>query len=330
MKKAIFVLALIALTACSTEVETENYSEIVEEKEQIKEKPKHFPEGKKIMETECFLCHNVATPEDERVAPPMIGVKAHYIKEGTTKEEFMSEFMSFMKEPTQEKAKMHSAVKRFGVMPYQQFGEEKLTKIAEYLYDYQIEEPVWFAQHWRKKHSDSYLNRGKKIVDEKTEKTKEEIGLSYALGTKKVLGKNLMGTIQKKGTLEALQFCNQRAYPLTDSMSTQFNAIVKRVSDKPRNPENKANQKELSIIEQYKKVVAEKGEITPITEEINGKTQFYYPIVTNSMCLQCHGTPQKQIKPDVLEKLKNLYPKDSAKGYDANQVRGIWSITFTE
>ena len=77
------------------------------------------------------------------------------------------------------------------------------------------------------------------------EKTYADIGLEYALGTKKVLGKNLMESIQKKGTLEALVFCNHRAIPLTDSMSTKFNASIKRVSDNNRNPNNKANKEEL-------------------------------------------------------------------------------------
>ena len=64
-------------------------------------------------------------------------------------------------------------------------------------------------------------------------------GLKYALTTKAVLGKNLMKTIQKKGTLEAVTFCNKQAYPLTDSMSLVHNAIIKRVTDQPRNPSNK-------------------------------------------------------------------------------------------
>lgn len=137
-----------------------------------------------------------------------------------------------------------------------------------------------------------------------------------------------MGTIQKKGTVEALEFCNEKAYPLTDSMAVKFNATIKRVSDKPRNIKNKATIKEVEIINQYKKMVADKSDIKPITETIDGKTQFYYPIVTNSMCLQCHGTPNKQIKPVTLEKLAMLYPKDKAQNYDVNQVRGIWNITF--
>lgn len=284
--------------------------------------------GKKLLEKHCFLCHNISTSHDDRIAPPMIAVKAHYIKKGTTKEGFMEEFVDFVKNPTKENAKMRGAVKKFNVMPYQQFDERDIKKIAEYIYDYQIEEPAWFKEHWQERQGKKYINSGKKMAKKEVKKTPTETGLAYALGTKKVLGKNLMGTIQKKGTLEALQFCNEKAYPLTDSMSVKFNAIIKRVSDKPRNQTNQADEKELKIISQYKKLVAEKAEINPITETVNTKTKFYYPIVTNSMCLQCHGKLKEQLKPTILKKIAELYPLDKATGYKENEVRGIWSITF--
>ncbi len=57
---------------------------------------------------------------------------------------------------------------------------------------------------------------------------------------------------------------------------------------------------------------------------------FYAPIITNTLCLQCHGKPGSDIKPKVLASLKDLYPNDMAKGYDANQVRGLWSIDFKD
>ena len=286
------------------------------------------PSGKKLLETKCFVCHNSSTPNDERVAPPMIAIKAHYIGENTSEEEFTNNFLNFVLNPTKEKAVMRGAVKRFGVMPYQKFEEEDLKKIANYLYNYKIEEPSWFKEHWESKQRKSYINSGKKISQKNTKKTPEEIGLTYAMETKKTLGKNLMGAIQKKGTLHALQFCNEKAYKLTDSMATKFNASIKRVSDKPRNLNNTANTEELNIIKGYKRIVSNKEEIKPVTKQVGNKTKFYYPIITNSMCLQCHGTPNTQIKPETLKELTLLYPTDKAQGYDVNQVRGIWSITF--
>src|SRR5690606_11543773 len=142
---------------------------------------------------------------------------------------------------------------------------------------------------------------GKKVVVVEPPRSYEENGLEYALATKKLLGENLMGTIQKQGTLEALAFCNVQAMPLTDSMSTKYNASIKRVSDKFRNPTNKANPEELIYIEQFKKQLADKKEPKPIVVEKGNQVQFYYPIPTNTMCLQCHGKPN-EINPAVRAK----------------------------
>ena len=325
MKKLIALLTVLSIVSCN-QAKKSDYSK--KNSKEISTKEASIPPGKKLLKTKCFVCHNSSTPNDERVAPPMIAIKAHYIHENTSEEEFTNNFLNFVLNPTKEKAMMRGAVKRFGVMPYQKFEEEDLKKIADYLYNYQIEEPSWFKEHWESKQGKSYINTGKKVSNIQSDKTPEEIGLEYAMETKKTLGKHLMRAIQKEGTLHALKFCNEQAYILTDSMATKFNASIKRVSDKSRNPNNTANEEELTIIEGYKKTVNNNKPIKPITKELGNITKFYYPIVTNNMCLQCHGTPNSQIKPKTLKELTLLYPTDKAQGYDVNQVRGIWSITF--
>jgi Protein of unknown function (DUF3365)./Cytochrome c. len=286
-------------------------------------------EGKKLMETKCYLCHNPSVGEhDQRIGPPMVAVKAHYLDAYQDRESFVAAIMEFVKSPSEDKTMMRGAVRRFGLMPTQQFPEEEIRKIAEYLYDFQIEEPDWFKDHWMDRRGDSLYNKGKKPVVVPKEEGAKEMGMKFAQETQKVLGKNLMGTIQNKGVKEAVVFCNERAYPLTDSMSIKFNARIKRVSDKPRNPDNAADASERAYIETFIKDVAAGVSLEPILKEINGKVYFYYPIVTNSMCLNCHGTPGKTIQPDVVQHLSRLYPDDKATGYDVNEVRGIWSIVF--
>ena len=61
-----------------------------------------------------------------------------------------------------------------------------------------------------------------------------EKGKLYTQSTQKILGKNLMQNLQKNGSVAAVEFCNERAYPLTDSMAIIYNAKIKRVTDKPR------------------------------------------------------------------------------------------------
>jgi mono/diheme cytochrome c family protein/nitrate reductase cytochrome c-type subunit len=288
-------------------------------------------EGKKLMETHCYLCHSPNAAENQgRIAPPMVAIKARYIdKEGYTKEEFIAAVALFVENPTEDKALMYGALKKHGLMPKQAFPKGSIEKIADFMFDYQIEEPTWFKEHWEGHGNKNWTQSGKPYKVTEKEKTYADIGLEYALGTKKLLGKNLMESIQQKGTLEALAFCNHQAIPLTDSMATKYNATIKRVSDKNRNPNNKANTEELKYIAQFKKDLATKKEIKPVVIEKGDKIRFYYPIETNTMCLQCHGKPE-QIQPEVRAKTLQLYPKDLAIRYSENEVRGIWSITFTK
>ncbi|HLV39398.1 DUF3365 domain-containing protein [Xanthomarina sp.] len=174
------------------------------------------------------------------------------------------------------------------------------------------------------------------VTESSTEETKdlainyEELGMKYAFDTKAVLGKNLMGTIKEKGVNAAVEFCNIQAYPLTDSMSVAHNVHIKRVSDKPRNTENQASSIELRYIESFKKAIANNEVPKPILDETEKEVTFYYPITTNTMCLQCHGTPNKELDAEAYKTIKALYPNDLAIGYHDNEVRGIWRVNFNK
>ncbi len=287
-------------------------------------------EGKKLMEQKCYLCHSPTAPENaERVGPPMIAVKAHYKQEFTTREAFIDSIIAFVLNPKQNRTKLKGAVKRFGPMPMALYNKEEIEKIAAYMYDYQVEEPQWFEEHWSSHGFPPYTNTEQPLLLTDAEKpTYAEIAMSYALGTKQVLGANLMGTIQKKGVPAALTFCHERAYPLTDSMSVAFSAKIKRVSDRPRNPKNKANSIEEAHIQTFKQALEQKTEMLPMVADLGEEVQFYAPIITNAMCLKCHGDTKTDVSLDVQNLLLEKYPNDKATGYRINEVRGIWSITF--
>lgn len=172
-----------------------------------------------------------------------------------------------------------------------------------------------------------FLQCGNKIVHEETS-TKEVATISsdslhsYATETKKLLMKNVAEQMQKGGPESALEFCNIEAMPLTKSMSDKHGFVISRVSDKRRNPKNVANPQELKLIEQYKKQLLAGELLKPVRTE----TYYYEPLVTNGMCLQCHGEPGKNIQPKVVAKITELYPNDLALAYKENEVRGLISI----
>lgn len=153
-------------------------------------------------------------------------------------------------------------------------------------------------------------------------------GKAIATETQKILAKNLTEAITKGGTGYAIRFCNIQALPLTDSMSKQQNANIKRVSDQPRNPDNSANEKEMAYIQSIKNAI-EKGETAnPQIISSENEVTGYYPIITNSLCLQCHGNKTTDITKESLGKIKSLYPNEKATGYSINQLRGIWVINM--
>lgn len=279
----------------------------------------------KSMETNCYLCHSPNAPESEgRVGPPMIAIKAHYLEQFPTKELFVAAMVDFVQHPTNEQAILKESVTKFGLMPRQQFPEGLVEQIAAYLYDYQVEAPKWFTFPTGK----TYQQTGKNNPLSPTkEVSPEEKALNIALATKQELGKNLMGAIQSKGTLYALEFCHEKALPITDSLAKLNQISIQRVSDKNRNPRNKANAIETVLIADFQKQISNQKEPQVVKQTIGNQNFYYYPIITNSMCIQCHGNKSK-ISPEVLKKIQILYPNDLAVGYQENQVRGIWKITW--
>lgn len=271
----------------------------------------------RIISTACFTCHSPEREMDHkgRTGPPIFKIRQHYMRDGITREKFVAEVSDFLRNPTEEKAKMRGAIRNFGLMPRMPLPEEDIRMIAEYLYDNDMT-----AEQWGK--------AGKMAMStgEDQSMNYEELGREYAMGAKAVLGKNLMGAIKAKGTPHAVDFCNTRALPLTDSMAKHYNVSIKRVSDKPRNPSNVANEAEIAFINVLHKRIANGEELGSKVSEIDGKMVGYYPIETNAMCLQCHGTPEKDIEKLTQNKIKEKYPKDKATGYGVNEIRGIWVV----
>jgi cytochrome c553 len=284
--------------------------------------------GKTLLEEKCNVCHSPSASHDKRLAPPMIAIKKHYISGNTSKEAFTEAMQNWIKNPNEANAKMYGAVNKFGIMPKLQFSEETINQISDYMFDHEIEQPEWFEEHFNEQQGklNRKQNQQSSVSFESLPYT--ERGMKYALTTKAILGKNLMGKIQESGTEEALTFCNEKAYFLTDSMSRVHNTNIKRVSDKPRNVNNRASKKETEYIETFKRDILKNIESEPILEESDAFVNVYYPIKTNAMCLQCHGKPKTDIKPQTLAKIKDLYPRDKAIGYSANEVRGIWRVSI--
>ena len=113
--------------------------------------------GYKLMQQKCFICHlEKPNPElrDKMLAPPMSRVKEHY--KFSDKKEFVDAIVSFVSNPTTDKALMPGAVRKFNLMPKLGYNKADIKLIAETLYDVDF-------QDIRMKHKGNMtLNNGKK------------------------------------------------------------------------------------------------------------------------------------------------------------------------
>lgn len=139
----------------------------------------------------------------------------------------------------------------------------------------------------------------------------------------------LQNAIGEKGIPGAIEFCNVQALPILDEVGSKYNVKIRRASQKYRNPEDKPLDFEELILDAY--AYNQENDIPnePNIQKLeNGEILFYSKAIQipNALCLNCHGTPGKEISPDTEIKLKELYPDDKATGHKIGDLRGMWSI----
>ena len=142
------------------------------------------------------------------------------------------------------------------------------------------------------------------------------------------LSSELQQAMQRGGIDSALRYCNLRAYPITDSLSQAHQASIKRVSTKVRNPRNKADELATFVMKGFGIDLSEGNTISPKLVLKDDSVLFFKPIITQPLCLTCHGTPGKEVTFSTDASIQKLYPRDKAVGYKNNELRGLWRIAF--
>lgn len=137
--------------------------------------------------------------------------------------------------------------------------------------------------------------------------------------------KNLINAIETGGVAYAVDFCNAEAVSLTHSAAGGFRGTVQRISDKNRNPDNALQTAvDKQVFEHFRKFAKAKDSLV-LTDD----KYVYYKRINLAMptCMNCHGAPAN-IEPGVLAAIDKHYPDDKAKGYELNQLRGLWKLVF--
>lgn len=170
-----------------------------------------------------------------------------------------------------------------------------------------------------------------KEQDSKKQQTQEKV--DYRARTEQITGAaqktlfaNVQAAMKEGGPSNAVEFCNLRAMPLTDSLSQEYKAYIERISFRNRNPGNIAK----STLDSTALRKLKDGE-KYFEGKYQGSRIAYKPIyLKKEGCLKCHGEPGKDINARTMAVLKERYPNDHAKNYTLNDFRGAWKITYQE
>ncbi len=140
----------------------------------------------------------------------------------------------------------------------------------------------------------------------------------------------LKSALKSGGPMAGIEVCNKVAPAIAAAQSRKTGWRVGRTSLRPRNRHNAPDAWEKKVLKKFevRKAAGEdpkKMEFYEVTKW-KGKPVFRYmkAIPTAAKpCLACHG---RSIKPGIIKKLDRLYPGDRARGYQAGDIRGAFSI----
>ncbi|WP_076419371.1 DUF3365 domain-containing protein [Colwellia sp. UCD-KL20] len=139
----------------------------------------------------------------------------------------------------------------------------------------------------------------------------------------------LKTSMQTGGPLKALEVCNVQAESIAAKSSFLSSWNVGRTSLKVRNENNLADDWETSVLQQFekRKEAGEDLKSMEYSEVITSGNKSVYrymkPIPTAGLCLTCHGT---ELSNDIQDKVKSLYPKDKAIGFNIGDIRGAFTL----
>ncbi|MGN6213128.1 Tll0287-like domain-containing protein [Parafilimonas sp.] len=158
-------------------------------------------------------------------------------------------------------------------------------------------------------------------------------GDSVASFAQAMLLSNVSNAIQTRGVAGAVDFCSEKAIPLTDSAAALYGYAISRISNKNRNPGNALRTAADSLAwQQMNALIQDSAQKQKHFIMQAGNSITYYKAITIAMptCLKCHGQPQTNISPEVLAVINQKYPADKATGYHAGELRGLWKIKMTK
>ncbi len=146
-------------------------------------------------------------------------------------------------------------------------------------------------------------------------------GAELLLPFKKELKSALLAGLEQ-GPVEAISVCREQAPEIADSLM-QDGIRLGRSSHRLRNPGNVAPDWVEPLMQEYLDDGENRGSsIVALAED---KWGYAEPIITQPLCLTCHGDA---VPPVLAERIEELYPEDQAVGFEAGELRGVFWLEF--
>lgn len=169
-------------------------------------------------------------------------------------------------------------------------------------------------------------------VQEEARVVSEAQAVEFGERAASTLTRELMGRVRTAmeagGPAYAIEFCSERALPLTAAVADSLGVEIKRTSSRLRNPRNAPDAQEQAALEYFESELAAGNELpSHRLQQVDGAYHYYKPIVVADFCTACHG-PLESLDPAVREALAERYPEDRATGYQAGDFRGIIHVSI--
>ena len=119
-------------------------------------------EGEKLYKAQCASCHGATGGMDmnKRLAPPIAGVRMHYISAHPDKDAFVTAISGWLASQDETKSLMPGAIRKFKLMPPLEIALEDAEKIAAYIYAGKLEKLEGFDKHVEQMHGKKGMGKG--------------------------------------------------------------------------------------------------------------------------------------------------------------------------
>lgn len=150
----------------------------------------------------------------------------------------------------------------------------------------------------------------------------------HTMAFAKGLKSTLMAGMKADGPEAAIHLCNVQA-PEIATANSKDGWDVGRTSLKIRNPNNAPDAWEKIVLDTFEKQMAAGADIATLEASTrqDGQLRYMKAIPVGGPCVVCHG---ESLAAPVKAKLDELYPQDEARGYLPGQLRGAFTLTFSE